>query len=178
MYVYFSYRAWWLRPALAAGYGWGSISSVEERREKIKLLKGKKLTATTTTETTEHISDLSLSASVKHDFYWRNVVSKQDVFRVTPQVVLSGGTQKFGLAQTNNSYVSEKRTGNAVSYNSENSFIAAKSHFQLLSISGRMRTEFSKGIFFVQPQVLFDYFIPEKDATVMTSFLLNAGILF
>jgi hypothetical protein len=33
--AYFSYRGWWLKCALLAGYGWGSITSVEQRKEKM-----------------------------------------------------------------------------------------------------------------------------------------------
>jgi hypothetical protein len=178
VFGYFSYRGWWLKPSLSGGYGWGSTTSVEERKEKIKLKKGKPLNGTTTIETTESISDVFLTASVKHDFYRLNVLSKRDYFRVTPQLVLNGGTQKFGLAQNANSYLSEKRSGNAVLYNTENTFITERSQFQLFSLSARLRTEFSKGIFFVQPQLMLDYYLPEPDHTVATSFVLNAGILF
>src|SRR6476661_2066359 len=97
--AYFNYRHSWLKPALAAGYGWGSVTSVEKRKEKIKLLKGKTQTGTITTETTESISDLSLTASVKHDFYWLHLLSKRDYVRLTPQLLALGGTQKYGLEQ-------------------------------------------------------------------------------
>jgi hypothetical protein len=177
VYAYFSYRNWWLKPAFAAGYGWGSITNVETRKEKIKLLKGKPLNSTTIIETTEAISDLSLSASLKHDFYWLHVLSKRDYFRVTPQVVLTGGTQKFGLSQTSNSYASEKRTGTSVLYDTDNRYLSAHSNFQLLSLSGRLRAEYSKGIYFIQPQLLFNYFFPEKDHRLAPTFIINAGIL-
>jgi hypothetical protein len=176
---YFSYRKWWLKPALAAGYGWGSITSVEQRKEKIKLLKkGRPVTQTTTIETTEAIADLSLSASIKHDFYWLNILSKHDYFRISPQLALTGGTQKFGLAQTSTSYISQKQNGTAIFYNSETNFLSAHSNFQLLSLSGRLRTEFSKSIYYIQPQLLFDYFFPEQETKLETSFVINAGILF
>jgi hypothetical protein len=151
---------------------------VEQRKEKIKLLKKKPLNGTTTIETTESIADFSLTASVKHDFYWLNVVSKKDFFRVTPQLALTGGTQKYGLAQTNSLYVSEKQTGASILYNTDKNFVAAQSKFQLLALSARLRTEVSKGIFFFQPQLIFDYYFPERNNNVVTAFVVNAGILF
>ena len=93
-------------------------------------------------------------------------------------IYTTGGTQKFGLAQTNNLYVSSKHSSAASLNNTEKSFITERSQFQLFSLSARLRTEFSKGIFFVQPQLMFDYYLPEPDHTVATSFVLNAGILF
>jgi hypothetical protein len=175
--AYFSYRDWWLKPTLAAAYGWGSVTNVVERREKIKLLKRRQL-VTTTTETTESIADFTVTASVKHDFYWLNVLSKRDYFRVTPQLVFTGGTQKYGLAQTNNSYVSAKETGTTILYHAENNHVAARSRFQPLSFSARLRTGFSKGPFFIQPQLILDYYFPEEAKKIVPFFVTNAGILF
>lgn len=179
VYAYFSYRGWWLKTSLAAGYGWGSVTTVAQRKEKIKLLKkGPPLNSTTTIETTEAIADLSLTASVKHDFYWLDVLSKRDYVRLTPQLVATGGTQKYGFNQTNSSYVSEKHSGTSVLYNTEKSFVTARSQWQLLALSARLRTEFSKGICFVQPQLIFDYYPPDKENKFATAFVINAGILF
>ena len=66
--AYFTYRNWGIKPSVAVNYGWGSRTNVEEREEKIKLLRGKPLNSTTIIETTESISDLSVAASVKRDF--------------------------------------------------------------------------------------------------------------
>ena len=192
VYSYFSYRGWWLKPAVAVGYGWGSATTVEKQQTKLKIAdevfynkKGKPrkkggppVDATTTTTTTENITDISITASVKHDFYWLNVLSKRDYFRVTPQIIATGGTQKFGFAQTNNFYVSNKQSSATFLNSTEKSFITEQSQFQLFSLSARLRTEFSKGIYFVQPQLMFDYYIPETTNRLSTAFVINAGILF
>lgn len=176
--AYFTYRDAWLKPMLAVSYGWGNTTTVEERKEKIKLLKGKPLNSTTTIETTEAIADFSTTVAVKHDFYWLHVCNENDYIRLTPQVVAQAGTQKFGLAQTNNSYVSEKHSSTTVLYNTENNYVSAKSKFQLLSLSARLRSEYSWKHFFVQPQLVFDYFIPDADNKFATAFVINAGVLF
>lgn len=176
--AYFTYRGWWLKPVLAAGYGWGSVTTVEKRKEKIKLLKGKPLNSTITTETTESISDLSLTASAKHDFYWLHVFTKHDYIRLTPQVGLTGGTQKYGLAETNTAYITEKHSNTAIVYDTQKDFISAHSQFQLLLLSSRLRAEYARGIFFIQPQLFFDYYIPETKNNLEVAFVLNAGILF
>jgi hypothetical protein len=192
VYGYFSYRGWWLKPAIAAGYGWGSATTIEKQKTMLKLAdqifynkKGKPrkkggppVEGTTTTENTESIADLSIMASVKHDFYWLNVLSKHDYVRLTPQFVVQGGTQNFGLAQVHNTYISDKNSSTSILYNTEKSFITERSQFQLLSLSARLRTEFSKGIYFVQPQLMFDYYIPETTNRLSTAFVINAGILF
>jgi hypothetical protein len=177
--AYFTYRSWWLRPAVAVVYGWGSINSVEEHKQKIKLVKrGPPVTQTTRTESNLSIADISFSASVKHDFYWLNVASKRDYIRLSPQLVARGGTQRYGLAETNNTYVSEKHSSTTILYNTENNFVSAHTQFQLLSLSARIRAEYSKGIFFVQPQFMVDYFVPEKENKLAAAFVINTGILF
>jgi hypothetical protein len=194
--AYMTYRGWWLRPALSAVYGWGSTSSVEKQAQRIKNIKKEKKvngrgnprrpepggqgdSTTTIIELNESITDISLAASVKHDFYWRNVVSKKDYFRLTPQLALTGGTQRFGLAQTiSSSYTSEKHSSTVNFYNTQKNLISVHSAFQLLALSARIRTEFSKGIWFVQPQLFFDYYFPETERKVEPSVVLNAGILF
>jgi hypothetical protein len=106
-------------------------------------------------------------------------VSKKDYFRLTPQLALTGGTQRFGLAQTiSSSYTSEKHSSTVNFYNTQKNLISVRSAFQLLALSARIRTEFSKGIWFVQPQLFFDYYFPETERKVEPSVVLNAGILF
>jgi hypothetical protein len=196
---YFMYRGGWLRPAVAAVYGWGSVTSVEKQVENIVIRdsavhksrgkgkgKTKKIghpppvrgTATWILETNEAIADLSVTASVKHDFYWLNVISKRDYVRLTPQFAICGGTQRYGIAQTNNTYFSEKNSGTTLLYNTEKSFNTAHSQFQILSLSSRLRAEYSRGIYFIQPQLIVDYFVPERENKLATAFVLNVGILF
>ncbi|MBD0369078.1 MAG: hypothetical protein ICV53_23605, partial [Flavisolibacter sp.] len=114
VYGYVSYRKWWIKPSISASYGWGSKTEMEERKGLIVVLwdKGEKekkekkekknkngngrgngngnntvidtVPGTTHTTTFQNISDLSVTVSVKHDFYWLNVLFKKDYFRFTP----------------------------------------------------------------------------------------------
>ncbi len=177
LYAYFSYRKGWLRPAIAASYGWGSRTSVEERKEKIKLLRGKPLNSSTTIETTESVSDFTVTASVKHDFYWLNVVSEKDYIRVTPQLALMGGTQKFGLNQTNTYNVLNSKSGTYLFNSTENIDLSEGSRFQPLALSARIRSEFSKGKFFIQPQLMLDYYFPAKEKNLSAAFAINTGVM-
>jgi hypothetical protein len=176
-YGYFSYRGWWLKPTLGVNYGWGSRTTVRQQEQIIKLLKKLQQTTVTTTETTEHINDLTITASVKRDFYWLNVVTAKDYFRLSPAFIVTTGTQKYGINQTNTSYLSSSKTGINVLNNSETTYLTSASKFQLLFLSAQLRSEFSKGRFFVQPQIMFDYCLPAPDHQLTTSFALNTGII-
>ncbi|MGV3657126.1 MAG: hypothetical protein ACO1NX_04200, partial [Chitinophagaceae bacterium] len=172
-FAYFTYRQGWMKPSVAIGYGWGSRTNVEEREEKIKLLRGKPLNSTTIIETTESISDLSVAASVKRDFYWLNVLFDKDHFRFSPQLTLLSGTQKFGLNQTSNYNFFNKKSGTSLFQNTEQVNLADESKFRPLSLSAQLRGEFSKGNFFVQPQLIFDYYFPAEQHNISTAFAIN-----
>ena len=98
VYAYFTYRKWWVRPMIALSYGWGSRSDYEEREDLIQSLRLRPR-GYTYINTTESVSDFSLLASVRHDFYWLDVMTYNDHIRFTPQVSFTSGTQKFGFNQ-------------------------------------------------------------------------------
>lgn len=177
-YAYFSYRQWWLRPSLAATYGWGSQTGYEERKSIIKLLKKKKVENTTVEETRERVSDLSLTATVKHDFYWRQVMGKKDLFRLTPQLAFTGGTQRYGLSQTTTTYVSGKKPRGSVGFNTENFSLNNASGFRPLSVAVLIKTEYAFRQFFIQPQLVLDYYFPADAQKLTTTFGVNGGIIF
>ena len=175
--AYFTYRDLWVKPTVAAAYGWGSRSEYTQREDYIHSIRLKPRGYTTVNKQ-ESVNDFSLTASARHDFYWLDVLTKSDFVRVTPQITFVSGTQKFGINQTSNSYATVHGTGVNILYNSENIYLDDKLVFQPLSLSAFLKTEYSKGIFFVQPQVLFDYYFPTKEGNFSTAFLLNAGVIF
>lgn len=177
VYSYFTYRHFWLKPSVSFSYGWGSRSSVRQREEYITSLR---LAAKgfTRIHTRESVNDFNLMASVRHDFYWLNVLGKRDYIRVTPQIVFTSGTQKFGFNQTSSTYATLPRTGTNVLFNSDKVFLDDQLYFQPLSLSGYLKAEYSKGKFFVQPQLICDYYFPANEKNLSTVFLMNAGVIF
>jgi hypothetical protein len=47
-----------------------------------------------------------------------------------------------------------------------------------LSLSGYVKVEYAKGKFFIQPQLVLDYYFPAEENNFMTAFVLNAGVIF
>ncbi len=101
--VYFLYKAWPIKPSITLTYGWGSRSDYEERKHYITSIRMRPL-GYTRINTKESINDLSLAASVRHDFYWLNKLGENSVLKLTPQLTFTSGTQKFGFNQSNDSY--------------------------------------------------------------------------
>lgn len=177
VYGYFTYRKSWVKPAIAASYGWGSRTAYEERVEYITKLRLRKKSYTRIT-TTESISDFNVMVSARHDFYWLDLINTKSFLRLTPQVSFTGGTQKFGFNQISDTYQSNLINGKSKFQQSENANLDDQSKFQLLSVTGTLKSELSLGKFFLQPQLAFNYYIPATSNNLATLFLINTGVIF
>ena len=177
IYAYFTYRKWWMKPLIAVSYGWGSRSDYMVRESYIQDLRLRRY-GYTRINSKETIADFSVNASVRHDFYWLSIFSYKDHFRFTPQLSFISGTQKFGFNQSANTYANVVRTGANVLYNSESIYLDDQLEFQPLSLTMFLKAEYSFGKFFIQPQVIFDYYFPTEDKNFSTLFAVNAGFSF
>ena len=177
LFGYFTYRKWWIRPTIALSYGWGNRTDYMEREELIQDLRLRR-SGVTRINSKESVTDFSIIASVRHDFYWLGIFSYKDHIRITPQIAFISGTQKFGFNQTANTYATIVRTGANVLYSSENVYLDDQLDFQPLSLTMFVRGEYSFGKFFIQPQLVFDYYFPTDQGNFNTLFSLNMGIIF
>lgn len=177
LYAYFTYRKWWLRPSLSLSYGWGSRTDYEQREELLQDLRLRRR-GFTYINTTESVSDFSIMASVRHDFYWLDIFSGSDHIRLTPQVSFTSGTQKFGFNQSSSTYGTLLRSGSNVLFNTENVYLDDELKFQPLSLTFYLRSEYSLGKFFIQPQFIVDYYFPASSNNLNTMFSVNAGFIF
>jgi len=176
LYLYFSYRKSWIKPTLAASYGWGSRTDYKKRYSLIQDLRLRR-NGFTYINTTESVSDFSLVTSVRHDFYWLDIFTSKDHVRFTPQVSFTSGTQKFGFNQSSNTYATVLRTGNNVLFNTDNIYLDDKIHFQPLSLSLFLRGEYSIGKFFIQPVWMLDYYFPAPSEKLSSLFTISAGMI-
>jgi hypothetical protein len=185
IYGYFLWRKSWLQPGITANYGWGSRTEYKKREFIYRKLLANALedgiitvidTVSILTANRESIVDFTLTGSLRHDFYWLNIFSHKDHARFTPLLSFTAGTQKFGYNQTTGTYSGIKRA-NLVNYTGTRS-LSLIEKFRALSLSLYLRSEYSIGKFFIQPQVIFDYYFPAKDDNLSTLFTLNAGFMF
>lgn len=177
LYGYFTYRRGWIRPTVALSYGWGSRSEYAHREELITSLQLRRR-GYVRVNTKESISDFSILTSVRHDFYWLDIFATTDHIRFTPQITFASGTQKFGFNQSSNTYATNLRTGSSVLFNSENIFLDDNFKFQPLSLSLYLRSEYSIGKFFIQPQLVLDYYFPATEKNFTSLFSLTTGFSF
>jgi hypothetical protein len=175
-FAYFTLRKLWFKPYVGFGYGWGTRANFEQVEEQIQNIN---LTQRgfTRINTAEKIIDINLLTSVRHDFYFLGVLSS-DYIRLTPQLSFASGSQQFGFNQTSYTYTTVRRTGNNVLYNTENLTFDNSLYFQPIALTGFIKAEYAKGKFFIQPQVLFDYYFPAKADNFTVGFLVNTGLIF
>ena len=177
LYAYFTYRKGWIRPTVALSYGWGSRSEYAHREELITSLQLRRR-GYIRINTKESISDFSILTSVRHDFYWLDLFAYTDHIRFTPQITFTSGTQKFGFNQSSNTYGTSLRTGSNVLFNSENIVLDDNLKFQPLSLSLYLHSEYSIGKFFIQPQLVFDYYFPATEKNFTSLFSITTGFSF
>jgi hypothetical protein len=175
-YAYFTYRKLWFKPSAGFSYGWGSRANFKEVEEKIQNINLSQR-GFTRINTAEKVIDLNLLVSVRHDFYLLTVLGS-DYIRLTPQVSFISGSQQFGFNQTSNTYATVRRTGNSILYYTNNMTFDNNVYFQPLSLTAFFKAEYAKGKFFLQPQVMFDYYFPALSNHFTTAFLVNTGLVF
>ena len=177
LFAYFSYKKWWLRPSISVSYGWGSSIEFEERKLQIQKGRSKKKRQADQVDIVvrneESVNDLSLTLSLRKDFNWFDVLLENDNISFTPVVLLNSGTQNFGF---NTSY--NYTFPGAIPVNSlpSNSNIKDKTDFAAQSLSVVLRSNYLKGRFMLQPQVLFDYYLPQAEDKFNTVFSVTAAV--
>lgn len=176
---YFTWRKGWLQPGITASYGWGSRTEYDKRRRYVDLLRFRRFGSLFTSTTTEEsIADFSTTVSVRHSFYKMDVGGEKNYFKFTPQLAFTAGTQKFGFNQTSGTYAVNIRNGAYTLYNSGNVNLDDNLKFQPLSLNLSLRPELVISKFFIQPQVVLDYYFPADTDNFNTVFSISAGLLF
>ncbi|GAA4333122.1 hypothetical protein GCM10023184_26090 [Flaviaesturariibacter amylovorans] len=175
--AYFTYKRWWVKPAVFVSYGWGSREEYAEREAYITSLRLRP-DGFTRVRTNETISDFSLSLSARHDFWWLNVGMKHASLRITPQVVFTSGTQKFGFNQNANTYGVVRATNLNELIATENQSLDDQLYFQPLSLAGFLRVEYSWKRIFLQPQYVLNYYFPAGSRNFLGLFRFNVGMYF
>ncbi len=173
MQAYFTYRKKSLKPSASIRYGWGSEETVTVQEVRNKNLK---ITRNITTQ--KDVASFTLTASLRYDFYQLDVLSRKDYLRITPQISLTSGSEQYGFNQVSSVAAARGHSGKNASFNTENTVLNTSSKFQPLSLTTFLKTEYSKGRFFVQPQLAVDYYLPAATNNLYFSFLVNAGFLF
>lgn len=170
---YFTYKKFFLKPAVSVAYGWGSRTEYEEHKIEVFMLRRLRNPQVITIRNEESVRDLSLLVSLRHDFGLHDMLYGGDMLTITPAIAVSAGTQNFGLNTSFNS--NSKRLNNFLP---GNQYIKDQSGFDTQSASAVMRVDYSFNRFFIQSQFLLDYYLHGADDRLNNAFALIAGVVF
>jgi hypothetical protein len=175
VFAYVAVKKWKLRPTLSVSYGWGSAKSYEEKQVLIwnRWLQRSRR-GTITVENEESVQDLAATFSLRYNFNWYGLFTKDDGFMFTPVLMFTGGTQRFGF---NTSYQSTS-PGIRSNFLPSNQQVTEQTGFGAQSISLILRSDYSMGKVFFMPQVLFDYYLPESDDRFNVAYSVVVGVNF
>lgn len=168
----------WLRPGISAGYSWGSFHEIIKVDTIIRIVNQQLHIKFIDTITTE-LSSFSLAATLEHSFSFYNIFSKKDGINFTPQLSLITGINTYRVNHKSSTEL----------YNSYTKRLAKRTrHFQSQSDSDKFQAQsigidldlgYFIGIFYVEPELYLDYYLPKTDDKRLTSiFNFNIGITF
>lgn len=175
LFAYFTIKKWKLRPSVSVSYGWGSKKEYEKKQVFLwnRWLQ-RSQRGFITVENEESVHDLAAILSLKYNFMWYDVLKKDDAFMLTPVVMVTGGTQRFGF---NTSYES-RSTVVRNNFLPSNQQITEQTGFGAQSVSFILRADYSVGKFFIMPQFLMDYYLPEADDRFTVAYSVVTGFNF
>lgn len=172
---YVTLKKLWIRPTLSVGYGWGSNTEYQQKQTLIWRERLQRYSrGFVYVKNKESVRDFATIISLKHDFDFYRLFVRQDGFTITPVILFTAATQSFGF---NTSYQS---TTNAIRANvlPSNQKISDQTSYRPQSFSFILRTDYNLRNFFVMPQLLLDYYIPETDKHLSVGYSLTAGFNF
>lgn len=175
IYTYFNYKKWWLAPGIAFNYGWGNKTEYNQQEVNSSLRRlhasGKNIIYI---RQVESVKDLSVLFSLRHNFEWYRLRNNKDMLTVTPALLLSGGTQNFGL-NTSFSSNSKQINNNLLPVNIN---LSDSQGFSLQSSTFLLRMNYSFEKFYISPQLLLDYNLHTQDRRFNSLYSVSFGYNF
>jgi hypothetical protein len=176
-YAYINKTNGIIQPGLAIGYSNGKYKEAAYRSfllPRPRNPRGDTLIAGIDS-TDNKTNYFSVSASAGHDFSFYNVLAKNDAIDFTPSLMLNFGSDNFTQTHTNRIF-SDVRLSRLTSRSKTQSI---SNKFQVQSLGLSLNFTYGIGKFYLQPNVYFDYYLPQTDATRLgTLFSFTAGVTF
>jgi hypothetical protein len=175
LYAFFNVKRWWLEPGVAMSYGWGTKTEFAEQEVEVfrKRLQSsnKKIIYI---QQDESVRDFSMLFSLRHNFDVFRVFSSSDMITFTPALLLSAGTQNFGLNTTffsNSNYINNN-------FLPSNQNITNSNRFDFQSATLLLQMQYTRANFYVIPQLLLDYYLHQSDKRFNNAYSVTAGYHF
>lgn len=177
-YGYGLYKGGWLQTSLGIAYATGSSEDARKIPTKriITRPNGTRDTITiiNTINTKQSVQDISIMLTFQHSFSWGN---EKNSYLFTPSIMLTGGTQQYGLNMQTTG-VSVGPGGNSFQLYNRNNLSTSSSAFAMQNLSVNLYGEYAVGKFYVSPQLLLTYLFPSSEQQFIFIANLTCGITF
>jgi hypothetical protein len=169
LYGYFSYKKYWLETGLALDYAAGVYKQVKTKDSIANNTRRKFYDSASF-----NIKTFSMIFSVGHNFEWNGLLNDDDGLNFTPTVMLNFGSSKTNITHNTNA----SRLLNFLNKKGRLPKIQTSS-FAAESIGLNLNLGYSIGKFSFQPQLYFDYYLPQLDVNKLsTLFTFTAAYSF
>jgi hypothetical protein len=179
LYGYFNFRHHSWRYGIAVGYATGSFSDKLSYKDSVLrysaiLQRLEWFRYNVTVNSVNKIQDFSVSASVRKDFDWEAVFSKNDNLTLSFTTYIVGGSSKI---KTNTNINATKRKITLARFRrSYDSADGNNLQFQSAALSASLY--YSIGKFNLQPIWFMDYYFPDSDKKFNQVFSFTLGFNF
>jgi hypothetical protein len=169
-YGSFIFKKPWLKPGISTGYSSGTYHvKIANQRVHIKYID----------TTTIKLSSFSFAGTLEHSFEFYNLFSKKDGLAFTPQFSFITGINTYQVSHkssaSNYNSFTKKLSKRIRHFQSQ----AGNDKYEAQSIGLDLDMNYAIGIFYVEPEFYFDYYLPEtKDKRFTQIFNVNIGITF
>ena len=178
---YLKYTKPFIQPGISIGYANGKYKSADfvSFPFKYKLLNPTRDTTVIIKgidSTTNKTNYFSITLSAEHTFEFENIFTQSDGLTISTIFMLNAGSDKLTENHTNNLFANRPKL--AARFSSKKK-IAQANNMQLQSIASSINITYGIGKFYVQPNVYFDYYLPETTGQRFSSIVgLTAGFTF
>lgn len=179
-YAYLKYTKPYIEPGISFGFANGNYKAIDVASFKrlvhfpLPLPNGRDsvITFTGLDSTNNKTSYFSVTLSAEHTFEFENIFTKNDGLTIEPIIMLNAGSDKVNSTHTNKIFNNPKVKASRKKTSQTNKM-------QLQSIASSINFTYGIGKFYLQPNVYFDYYLPQTSEKRFSSiFSLTAGISF
>ncbi len=177
-YASVRYKKWIVQPTIAIGYTTGIFY---ESNTTDTVINARRIIYNDSTKNS--IKDFSLNAGIEHSFEFENLFSKNDGLSITPQIILSAGSEKYSSTRLNkvlypalNQFLQKRaaKKGKVISRTQSDN-----TPFTIQSLAFSLSADYSIGKFSISPNVYSDYYLPPTtEKRLNTVFSISFGYYF
>ena len=162
IYGSFIFKKPWLKPGISAAYSSGTYHEIIKIDTIIRIVN-QQLHIKYIDTTTAKLSSFSLIGTLEHSFEFYKLFLKKDILKFYPPVFFITGINSYEVSHksttTNYNSFTKRRSKRIRHFQSE----SGKNKYQSQSLGLDLDLNYSVGIFYFEPELYLDYYLPKTN---------------